>query len=813
MGLGDLNPVRIVEGKGAIGESGLGGLVIGAGLAAMGVPPMMAGLYTGGASALLTGDLKQGLFMGMGAYGGAGLMGGLGALGESTLADQALNSSIDAKLAGVEQLGGPGLESSVQGFTSPEVAGAGPTQLSGPGAPATPAPSPIAADKIALPQTTTAAPGLEGATQRLSNAGQGLNTLTGKGGLDALSAQMAASGGPSLGMAAGMGAAGILGTYQQPNPAAGVKQDPGYIRQFAYNPIGQRYTAMTPVKADQWGSRSFQDAFRAADGGIVALAHGGAVQHFDAGGMPQDINSLYQTVLGRAPDTGGAEYWAKQFGDTIDANELATFKGAAQAELNNTAPQLISNIYENVLGRNVDPSGAEYWTKQLTSGESNPGQVYANILAAAKQNTELGNFGLDYNQATTPYTGYASSDTGNIADEWAQNVLGRGLTEADKRQQWYKDATSAAVMNSPVAAQKIYGQFQDYAKGIGATETADRVAQARQVMAQKGLTDADVKAQTGKTVEELVGAPKTDLDVWHASQLTAPGAAFNFGSLTGKQKAAMMGATTPLTTPGDITKNKDGTSTVTPNIPGRPAGGFTGMQQVKDIYTQGGGSLGYTPYVPKTAAEHAAMYDKQTGGSRAAYDYLMGKSAYPIAPATATGEVMKPYGESVLGAPVDTKAKALIWDPKARRYIPNPQYVKPLTIEEKAAAEEKAKADAAAKSVVDDFNLANGGLTALAAGGLGSLGGYSDGGRLLKGPGDGVSDSIPASIGDRQPARLADGEFVIPARIVSELGNGSTDAGARKLYAMMDRVQKARGKTTGKGKVATNSRADKYLPV
>jgi hypothetical protein len=94
-----------------------------------------------------------------------------------------------------------------------------------------------------------------------------------------------------------------------------------------------------------------------------------------------------------------------------------------------------------------------------------------------------------------------------------------------------------------------------------------------------------------------------------------------------------------------------------------------------------------------------------------------------------------------------------------------------------------------------------------------NLGSYSDGGRLLKGPGDGVSDSIPATIGKGQPARLADGEFVIPARIVSEIGNGSTEAGARKLYAMMDRIQSSRQKTIGKGKVAVNSRADRYLPA
>ena len=110
---------------------------------------------------------------------------------------------------------------------------------------------------------------------------------------------------------------------------------------------------------------------------------------------------------------------------------------------------------------------------------------------------------------------------------------------------------------------------------------------------------------------------------------------------------------------------------------------------------------------------------------------------------------------------------------------------------------------------------ANGGMMPrYALGGLGALGGYSDGGRLLKGPGDGVSDSIPATIGRKKhPARLADGEFVVPARIVSELGNGSTEAGARKLYAMMDRIQKARGKTVGKGKVAANSRSEKHLPA
>ena len=118
---------------------------------------------------------------------------------------------------------------------------------------------------------------------------------------------------------------------------------------------------------------------------------------------------------------------------------------------------------------------------------------------------------------------------------------------------------------------------------------------------------------------------------------------------------------------------------------------------------------------------------------------------------------------------------------------------------------------APAESVAAPVEVAAaGGLMGYAGGGIANLGGYSDGGRLLKGPGDGVSDSIPAMIGKRQPARLADGEFVIPARIVSELGNGSTEAGARKLYAMMDRIKKARSKAKN---IAADTKSDKHLPA
>ena len=85
----------------------------------------------------------------------------------------------------------------------------------------------------------------------------------------------------------------------------------------------------------------------------------------------------------------------------------------------------------------------------------------------------------------------------------------------------------------------------------------------------------------------------------------------------------------------------------------------------------------------------------------------------------------------------------------------------------------------------------------MAQGGLASV---APQGMYLGGPTDGMADQIPATIDNRQPAALSDGEFVIPADVVSHLGNGNSDAGATQLYGMMDRVRKARTGSTEQGK-------------
>jgi hypothetical protein len=100
---------------------------------------------------------------------------------------------------------------------------------------------------------------------------------------------------------------------------------------------------------------------------------------------------------------------------------------------------------------------------------------------------------------------------------------------------------------------------------------------------------------------------------------------------------------------------------------------------------------------------------------------------------------------------------------------------------------------------------------------FGSMGGfaaggpiqYAAGGKFLRGPGDGMSDDIKANINGEQEARLADGEFVIPADVVSHIGNGSSEAGADRLYKMMANIRKAR---TGKTRQAPQINPKKYLP-
>lgn len=98
--------------------------------------------------------------------------------------------------------------------------------------------------------------------------------------------------------------------------------------------------------------------------------------------------------------------------------------------------------------------------------------------------------------------------------------------------------------------------------------------------------------------------------------------------------------------------------------------------------------------------------------------------------------------------------------------------------------------------------------TGLATGGLAGL--NVKNGMYLGGPTDGMADKLPATIDGNQEAALSHGEFVIPADVVGHLGNGNSEAGAERLYSMMDKVRMAR---TGNPKQGKEINPNKFLPA
>jgi hypothetical protein len=782
------------------------------GPAGFGLSSMMAGVATGGIMTLATGSLSRGLMAGLGAYGGAGLAEGLAGAGANAIGEG----------AGAAALEGAGTIGSGAGST---VANVGDEAL--------------AAHEAATNAVAKAGPmGTMGAgIQSAYNDPSGF--VKQMGGLGNVAKYGLAATAPI------MADKGVQTTTAPP-------VDTGYIRQKVFDPTSQRYITLDPVKAKDWGSRSFSDIYQqpttAATGGIVALAQGG-VAHFDG------TDGSAVTADAAPASTGFSNQQISDYVSNIQAQgggdkEIAAAMDKFGVSTGQLAGALGVNVGDVQSRYNAADTTGNYYTG--TSGVSN--QDIRNALsgqyAGASDYTLLN--AMDKYHITPQQMAYATgvplAGEGNIMDRYnlAKDITAEGkilgpdpfnpINNINPSTNLFYDRNWVSWMDAhadPITGKVDPVSVKELARVTGMDEKKlqDRYDAAKAAIRPE-IIKTDTKTNTGIT---NLGNPVTTTVLPTNPRTNAP-----------------VGTTNPygnVNNPGDLTFNPDGTVTVQPNIPGRPYGGFSGMNEVKNAYTAGGGSLGYFPQAPKTAADAEKQFNTMTGDSLAAYNFLMGKGAAPLK--TTAAQVSRPYSEAVMGiksvTPTYSASVAKIFDPVTHQIIDNPNYkASPVTGTVNTAGSTlklptggtatfdagsgyyylngkyyDASGNPVSYTAPDNQGAANGGLMGMAAGGmagyalggLGSLGGYSDGGRLLRGPGDGVSDSIPASIGNRQPARLADGEFVVPARIVSEIGNGSTEAGARKLYQMMDRVQNARAKTTGKGRVAKDTNASKYLPV
>jgi hypothetical protein len=628
---------------------------------------------------------------------------------------------------------------------------------------------------------------------------------------------------------------------------------PGMIRPYSFDPYGGTYTAGTPYEAMPT---------KAADGGLMGMNDGGY--------SPGQLNFAQRSepVVRMA---GGGDIPGYADGGPLDVNNpiyqyfaLPETQALLAAGNDKAVAQVLQDkdwkLADVAAATGTQDKLADY-SGRFVNAVAQPGTSASEFLAAT-QDVGLQNKALED----------AFKSSGLSAS--AQYALTHNLNDASgitgPASGFYNQFgyTTGALPGDQGGLEGLYANINYSASGLqklidtGKLSVAEAQRLADAEMKRIGVSMGDVKAATGKDLFGLFKEkPITKID----DKTTVTGGTGNDilkgttiipgvndyglgGTGTSGALESVYGPALPpgVSGAGITTVNPNGTITTRPDL-------SLQMKDVRDTYEKGGGSLGVNKnlFVPKTQDELFARY-KNTGGSKAALDYLMGKTPYSPTPYTPTGEIQKPYWESVGRFPENRSTKKYVF--VDGKYQLNPDYVKPSYVlaGEKAAAD-KAAATETTKAGVDSGKSINvigaqgetepaylredgfyytsggnkfdekgvqvaagGGLMAMARGGMSQqfdLGGYSDGGRLLRGPGDGVSDSIPATIGNKRPARLADGEFVVPARIVSELGNGSTEAGARKLYAMMDRVQKARRGTVGKGKMAKNSRSDKYLPA
>jgi len=820
--------------------------IIGAGLTLAGVPPNVSAMIVGGIQTVRTGDLGKGIQAGLGAYGGANLTSSMTAAGSSAIGSEAAGQSYLSNYAPPGAI--EGASAGLSADMAYNLADAGVNTL-GEGA--------AAANQAATSAVEAATPyqklarGFDTTVDQFKNSPMQA--------LKANAKDMAYAFGPAI--LAEMSA-------KQNMPQTTTK--PGMITPYSYFNgqfvPGQAYEA-SPTRAAEGGlmgmnaggyapgqldfAQRSEPVVRMAEGGIAGYAAGGGIDQILA-----DAARLRAATASTAPAQAVA---IPGVVDTTRPGQYVTDPATGNAvALSAYSPGFDPNnkITQTYLGELAAGGGKDTTSQMFNQMGASKAQQDANASAWATEKARLD--AIDAANAAKAPTGLAA--LANIPDGASYTnkffaERGLGFDPIDKSiDNFFAEYTDDLALMSPQQQEKVM----------------------RDALATERMNEADVVKATGKTIAQ------------HIQQKT--------GNLNTVLPKALPGGVSGA---GNTVVNPNGTITTSPDIPGIPDGGFTGMKDVRDAYTKGGGSLGYTS---PTFASLKAVEEKYPlrGAAKQSYDYLMGREDYSPVPYTKDGQIAKPYAESVLKMPVASSSKMYIF--KDGKFVPNPDYAIPtydskgvkssnltnadvktymntkpsptdfytwattnnLSPEQIALASDMpisevskmytgAKKEAGTAKSGDTIQvtdtsgydtqtytavkqsdgtylagngkrydasgkeiMAAGGLAAMARGGMSQqfdLGGYSDGGRLLRGPGDGVSDSIPATIGNKRPARLADGEFVVPARIVSELGNGSTEAGARKLYAMMDRVQAARRGTVGKGRVAKNSRADKHLPA
>ena len=792
-----------------LGAGGLGGLT-GMGVAAN------AGLVTGGIVGLSTGNLTKGLNAGLAGWAGAGLEGMATAPSSQAVNQQAIN-----EIGARQYQPGPYAEYI---NNSPNMAENAKYYAENPVA-TNPSTAGVGASNPTSASTLTPAPA--------ANASAVANATNNQSMWDKakcfVSTSYAAN--PGYTVAAGLGAVALgaqaLKKAAQPNTIAAATSPPSnVIRQYSYNPYTESMIPVSTTNASNFGGSNFTpnaNTYHAsyptangAEGGIVALANGG-IAFANGGSYNRSVNcgfsdsvncgrsDLMSNLQAQLNDAKQLQCRAEEAGEWGQQEGYAGRVSALQQQIEN-----LSNP-KSVLEDTRSYNGCYNACRNVAAPTPPPPEPVAPPPAPEPPSPPA--------PEPPPPAPPPAAAPPAAAEEPVQQVAppAPGITALQEVNNTPVQPPPAFVPPTPAPpapelpppTPPVQSPFTGGITTLPANTTSN------------SNTPTEIQVPIGPTAPAPIVTPAPVLPPSQMPQAPDQGV----GGSTG---AGVVGGGTVI--------NPNGSVTESPKIPGIPVGGFTGISSLLNAYQSAGGNLGNPISVPTTMDQFNKEYNTLSGDSQAAYDFLMGKTKQPTV--TTASILQKPYAVSVgackLGpsgasysyqnpgvnqATVPSDAKQVqgsVYVSNGTNYLSDGTIITPYQ-NGQYTDQYGYIYDASGRPIGSVPGHANGGLLGYAQGSMpvGHLGGYSDGGRLLRGPGDGVSDSIPATIGahNPEPARLADGEFVVPARIVSELGNGSTEAGARKLYQMMDRIQKNRSHSVGHNKVAVNSHSDKFLPA
>ena len=745
------------------------------------ISPLMAAGIVGGISALDSKDLSKGLMAGLGAYGGAGLTQGF----------------MGAGLGAV----GPGLteaaaaDATAQGLTGEAYNQAVQNQVA----------SGLAEKNLAA----------EGVSQLFSNPGQTLETIGGGSGYKAAGILGAA--------AAPMLADEMVETTTEAPP-----QDRGKIRPYTYSrqqayPT-QDYQGNMGSKERRYFNEGYTagDPYAAAGGGLVALASGGYTnQNIFRPTTPLPANNMYGAsrdaydyLMGVNPTSGGQPYDPNRPFPPGMRPEIPEY-GMPFDPMRDVSPQVV--VY--------GPDGTAYGSplEAKRAGVQNPLREppagvpikyptkfpVGNESRVSQPKTGKGRY--EFDPVTRQYKFIPDPITPvDVAAPVFENPMqtggGGGDSESREAQRLarekYFDNMTPAEREAHAESLRTGGNFLEKVLNPLGFLNIFRGLPLPEITPEENKANQDLEAMTIRDLNGNLVAYKLSTDQFAGYQPNSPVPGgvppVNPGAELSPEKAAELAKQAEAySPPQDPAQAKQaaidaGANAGPPGKPPAPAPVAPAPVQMVNVTERwngedapdpgqgwtrqnlGRGEVGYTRTVSRPAGG-GALADAAQDDRIAAFDAMRsGADRNSVTPGGGSRDASPATGDRGYGSQGQHAATGGLSTPYGFQ------------------------------------RMAHGGIAALHQYNLGS---YSDGGRLLKGPGDGVSDDIPATIGRGQPARLADGEFVIPARIVSELGNGSTDAGARALYKMMDRIQAGRRKTVGKDQVAKNSKAARHLPA